>query len=226
MDDKEINQLLQEIQEWEASRDFDAEIDSAREQYLKKDALGLDNYIAILRDTAARYMYNDYARAIEYYEEALTAVRESKEESAFWFWNNAVVCTYPTLISLYCLQKNYDSAVEIFNEYLTYLDDIYNGQMSELECLGTDFVAGSLTGIIKLLCEYFEKNLEVFLTLIRKCERFINFGDDESTTVDYYMLYANICEMCKSTDSEDYKRVIAEANQAKKRMQINSTKYE
>lgn len=218
MGKNEIKKILQEIQEWKESRDFDALISSAKEQYLKKDALGLDNYIAILRDAADCYVYTDYAKAIEYYEEALMAVRESKEEPAFWFWDNAAVCTCPTLISLYCLQQNYDSAVEIFNEYLAYLDDIYDGPMSKLEHLGTDYVASSITEILKRLCDYFDHNMEVFLKLIRKCERFINFCDDENSIFDYYTFYAGICEICGQKDSKEYKRVKAEAIQAKKRM--------
>lgn len=219
MNKDEIDQLLQEIKEWEESRDYDAEISSAKEQYLKKDALGLDNYIAVLRDSAARYVSTaDYAKALEYYEKAFMAIRESKEESAFWFWDNAAVDTCPALISLYCLQQNYDSAVEIFNEYLAYLDDIYDGPMSKLEHLGTDYVASSITEILKRLCDYFDHNMEVFLKLIRKCERFINFCDDENSIFDYYTFYAGICEICGQKDSKEYKRVKAEAIQAKKRM--------
>lgn len=219
---KEIEILLQEIQEWENARDFDAEIRSSKELFEKKDELGLKRYISVLREATNRFIRTkDYPNATKYYEEAISAVRVSRKDPSIMSWAHAVVNTFPTLIFLYCSQRNYDSATEIFNEYLTYLDDIYDGPMSELDDLNTNYVANSITTTLEMLCGYFEPNMEVFLTLIRKCERFINFADDERTTFVYYMLYAAICELCESTDSEDYKRVKAEADNAKNRMKYN-----
>lgn len=217
-DFEEMMQVLENFKKWEASRDLDAEIQEAKKYYLKKDVLGINDYVLALRDSGYRcYEKKDYGKAIKYFEEARKALSESRSEPAFKLWSLAVPEAYPTLISLYCAQKEFDKAVVILNEYFNYLNGIYDELLPDQEHINVNYVAGGIADILKMLEESSSIAGKELMSHFGTAERFIKYCDSPEISFNFYSCYGKIAELIAP---EECKRLKEEAEFAKRQTQF------
>lgn len=189
MEQERINKIFAEI----ASRDYDEDIHSAEQQYLRGD-IELQAYINLLIEAGHQYAHtNNFRKAAPFYEKALR-IAESDGKDDFELWSGSITDILPCLIVAYCHENQYSQSLALFNVYIGYLNDIYDRRMPDDEF--ANYVADSLVNSIDELSGRISQesveSLAALEELIVKAKRFINFSDSDKTTNSYTVLYQKV----------------------------------